>query len=339
MIADALRVRGVHKHYGGVPVLDRIDLDVAAGEFLTLLGPSGCGKSTLLRLIAGFEAPDGGEIELAGKPMRGVPTYDRPLTMMFQSLALFPNMNVGGNVGYGLRVRGAGREERSRKVTEALELVGLTGMADRSVTALSGGQRQRVSLARCLVIRPALLLLDEPLAALDLQLRRQLQTELKDVQRRTGCAFIFVTHDQEEAMTMSDRIAVMRAGRIEQVGSPSSIYSRPRNSFVATFIGEVNLLHGRDFGQPTGSATGGRIAVRPESFVVGTGAVPASADAWAISGTLSSITQISSVLRYRVETAAGTLTAVRLAGMGAEVHEGQPVTLTCRAADAVPIAD
>ncbi len=339
MTIDALHVHGLVKRYADHSALDRVDLTVAAGEFLTLLGPSGCGKSTLLRLIAGFETPDSGDIFLAGKPMRGVPTYDRPLTMMFQSLALFPNMDVAGNVGYGLRVRRVREPEKTRRVAEALELVGLSGMAQRRVTALSGGQRQRVALARCLVIRPALLLLDEPLGALDLQLRRQLQMELKSVQRRTGCAFVFVTHDQEEAMTMSDRIAVMRAGRIEQIGTPAEIYRKPQNGFVAQFIGEVNLLPADVLHAPAGGNACGRVAIRPETFAVMPAHAAVPAQACSIEGRLLSVTQIGGMLRYRVKTQAGTLTAAGLAGSDAALQEGQAVTLTCRPADLVPIAD
>ncbi len=328
MAEPVLSVRGVSKRYAGALVLDQVSLDVASGAFVTLLGPSGCGKSTLLRLVAGFENTDAGEIFVAGRPMRGVPTYDRPLTMMFQSLALFPNLDVAGNVGYGLRVRGVAAVERARRVAEALELVGLGPLGPRRVSDLSGGQRQRVALARCLVIRPSLLLLDEPLAALDLQLRRQLQQELKALQRRSGCAFVYVTHDQEEAMTMSDRIAVMRAGRIEQAGTPAEIYARPANAFVAGFVGEVNFLKAGDIGMPGQ----GRVAVRPESLRILDGAEPG------IPGTLEGATQVGSMLRYRVKTALGTLTVAELAGSSPRAL-GQPVALTCRAADAVAIAE
>ena len=331
----ALHLQGIGKRYHNTAVLNGIDLEVGASEFVTLLGPSGCGKSTLLRLIAGFEAPDEGEIHVAGRPMRGVPTYDRPLTMMFQSLALFPNMDVAANTGYGLRVRGVRDPELSSRVKNALDLVGLAGMGSRRVTQLSGGQRQRVALARCLVIRPALLLLDEPLAALDLQLRRQLQLELKDVQRQTGCAFIYVTHDQEEAMTMSDRIAVMRAGRVEQIGHPSDIYSHPRNSFVASFVGEVNLLNANALGPGQSK----RIAIRPELLAIHKSDAPTPTGGMRIQGLLSAATQIGSMVRYRVETAVGTLVAIGLAGTEASVRVGDPVALICRAADAVPVAD
>ncbi|MCC7284372.1 MAG: ABC transporter ATP-binding protein [Acetobacteraceae bacterium] len=330
-MADAvLSVQGVSKRYGGALVLDQVSLDVAGGEFVTLLGPSGCGKSTLLRLIAGFENTDGGTIHVAGRPMQGVPTYNRPLTMMFQSLALFPNMDVAANVGYGLRVRRVPAAERSLRVGEALDLVGLSGLGARRVSDLSGGQRQRVALARCLVIQPALLLLDEPLGALDLQLRRQLQTELKELQRRAGCAFVYVTHDQEEALSMSDRIALMRSGRIEQIDTPADIYARPRNAFVASFVGEVNLLRVTDLA----IAGAGRVAIRPESFrIVENGA----AEDLCIAGVLESTTQVSSTLRHRVRTRLGTLAVAELAGGSAVRAAGQTLTLACRAADAVRI--
>lgn len=245
-----LHIRGARRRFptpegGEVVALDRIDLDVHANEFLTLLGPSGCGKTTLLRAIAGFEALDGGEIALDGRSLAGVPAYRRPFNTVFQSYALFPHLCVADNVGYGLDVAGVPRQERRDRVGEALDLVGLSGLERRRPGQLSGGQQQRVALARALVNRPRLLLLDEPLSALDRHLRQAMQMELKSLQHRVGITFLVVTHDQEEALVMSDRIAVMQGGRLQQVGSPGEIYDRPVNRFVAGFIGNSNLLSAR----------------------------------------------------------------------------------------------
>lgn len=249
-----LEIERVHKRFGSLHAVNDVTIDVRRGEFLTLLGPSGCGKTTLLRMIAGFEVPSSGEIRIGGRRMNERPPYERPIGIVFQNLALFPHLSVGENLGYGLRVRRVGREEIRRRVAEALELVDLAGLEERRVHQLSGGQRQRVALARALVIRPEVLLLDEPLGALDLKLRRQLQQELKRIQQRVGTTFVFVTHDQEEALTMSDRIAVMRGGRVEQLDTPEAVYDQPRTPFVAQFVGDTNYLTGRVI------AVGGEIA-------------------------------------------------------------------------------
>ncbi|MFM8991157.1 MAG: ABC transporter ATP-binding protein, partial [Alphaproteobacteria bacterium] len=232
----------VEKNFGAFRAVDGVSLSVRRGEFLTLLGPSGCGKTTMLRMAAGFESPDRGTIRIEGADVTSVPPYSRELGFVFQNLALFPHLTVGENIAFGLEVRKVPVAEQARRIDESLQLVGLAGHAARRVHELSGGQRQRVALARALVIRPAVLLLDEPLGALDLKLRRQLQVELKGLQQRTGTTFVFVTHDQEEALTMSDRIAVMNEGRIEQLDDASAIYDRPRTRFVAQFIGDTNLF-------------------------------------------------------------------------------------------------
>jgi len=233
-----------------------IDLEIEAGEFFTLLGPSGSGKTTTLRMIAGFEDPTGGEIELAGEDVSGVPPYERAVNTVFQDYALFPHMSVGENVAYGLRIRGVGKAERNRRRDEALEMVRLPGYGERKPGELSGGQRQRVALARAIVNRPRVLLLDEPLGALDLKLREQMQVELKAIQDEVGITFVYVTHDQDEALTMSDRIAVFNDGRIEQVSSPVELYEQPATEFVAGFVGVSNLLE-RD---------GSRFTIRPEKI-------------------------------------------------------------------------
>jgi spermidine/putrescine transport system ATP-binding protein len=230
---------------GRVIALDRVDLTIRHNEFLTLLGPSGCGKTTLLRAIAGFEDLDEGAIRLEGRPLGDVPPHKRPFNTVFQSYALFPHLTVNDNVGYGLDVAGVPRKERDLRVGEALDLVGLSGLGRRKPRQLSGGQQQRVALARAIVNRPRLLLLDEPLSALDRQLRQSMQIELKNLQHTLGITFLYVTHDQEEALVMSDRIAVMNRGKVQQIDAPIEIYHRPANRFVASFIGVSNILTGR----------------------------------------------------------------------------------------------
>ena len=244
--ADAYDVefRGVTKAFGRVVAVNDVDLEVRKGEFLSLLGPSGCGKTTSLRLIAGFEQPTQGEILIGGVAAVGIPPYKRDVNTVFQQYALFPHMAVLDNVAYGLKQRGVAKRERERLASEALELVRLGGMERRHPRELSGGQQQRVALARALVMRPRVLLLDEPLGALDLKLRKEMQIELKELQTRVGVTFVYVTHDQEEAMSMSDRIAVMSNGSIEQIDEPLAIYDRPATAFVAGFIGDMNFLDG-----------------------------------------------------------------------------------------------
>ncbi len=234
-------LRGIVKDFGGQLAVNGVDLDIASGEFLSLLGPSGCGKTTLLRMIGGFEEPDSGDILLGGKSVIGVPPHRRTVNTVFQAYALFPHMSVAQNVAYGLRQRRTPRAEIATRVKEALRLVRMDEYADRAPRKLSGGQQQRVAIARAIVNRPDVLLLDEPLSALDRQLRERMQVELKLLQREVGITFVFVTHDQGEALVMSDRIVVMRSGRIEQVGSPQEIYERPGSAFVASFIGTQNF--------------------------------------------------------------------------------------------------
>lgn len=284
--------RAVVKQFDGIKAVDGIDFAVPSGSFYSLLGPSGCGKTTSLRMIAGFEGPSSGDVRVSGRSVVGVPPYRRDVNTVFQHYALFPHMNVAANVGYGLRQRRPriGKEEISERVGRALELVRLAGYGSRRIGELSGGQQQRVALARALINQPRVLLLDEPLGALDLKLRREMQLELKELQQRVGITFVFVTHDQEEALSMSDRIAVMRDGRIEQEGTPTELYDTPRSRFVADFLGGTTLVEGvveKDGGQlvlrsdagaiipchlPSGSAPaiGSRAAVsiRPERVAV-----------------------------------------------------------------------
>ena len=252
-----IRLSGVSKHYGDVVAVASLDLEIEHGEFFTLLGPSGSGKTTTLRMIAGFEEPDTGTVELGGKDVTALAPYDREVNTVFQDYALFPHMSGRENVEYGMRVKRVAGEERKRRAGDALEMVSLTGYEARKPGELSGGQRQRVALARAIVNRPRVLLLDEPLGALDLKLRERMQVELKSIQREVGITFVYVTHDQEEALTMSNRVAVFNEGRLEQVGPPAEIYEHPGNPFVAGFVGVSNLIE-RD---------GASFTIRPEKVV------------------------------------------------------------------------
>jgi spermidine/putrescine ABC transporter ATP-binding subunit len=250
----AVHFDAVTKRFGDVVALNKVSLAIGRGEFMTLLGPSGCGKTTLLKLAAGFLGPDGGSIAIHGKCVNEVPAYKRGIGMMFQNYALFPHMSVAENVGYGLKARGVGQRERRQRVAEVLALVKLTGMEDRKPRQLSGGQQQRVALARALVINPAVLLLDEPFSALDKNLRTSMQVELREIQRKLGLTTIFVTHDQSEALSLSDRMAVMSEGRIRQLGTPVEVYRRPSDRFVASFVGDTNKLRGRLIGAAASDA-------------------------------------------------------------------------------------
>jgi len=262
----------VTKRFGSHPAVDDVSFSVAPGDFFSILGPSGCGKTTLMRMIAGFEEPTSGDIRIRGTSMIGVPANRRPVNMVFQSLALFPMMSVGENVAYGLICRGIGRAEAEQRATRMLERVGLKGFAERRVTALSGGQRQRVAIARCLVLEPTLVLLDEPLGALDLKLREHMKIELKQLQGTFNTTFVYITHDQSEALVMSDRIAVMNQGRFEQVGSPRELYHNPMTPFVASFVGETNRWAGEGGSEASGAA---KVRLASGGVVQGTGTVSA----------------------------------------------------------------
>ena len=252
-----LQIRGVSKSYGDVRAVRDVSLEVPPGQFLTLLGPSGCGKTTLLRLVAGFEPLDAGAISISGQDVSALPAHERPVNTVFQQYALFPHRTVAGNVAFGLEIRKLARSEVDDRVARALELVRMKDLGRRRMSEISGGQKQRVALARALVLEPEVLLLDEPMAALDLKLRKEMQVELKNLQERLAITFLFVTHDQDEALVMSDRIAVMSAGRVEQMDAPEELYERPRTRFVADFLGVTNLFEGRVVGR-----RGGHVVVR-----------------------------------------------------------------------------
>jgi putative spermidine/putrescine transport system ATP-binding protein len=332
MTETAIRFLGVSRHFGEVRAVDRVDLDIHDGEFFTMLGPSGSGKTTCLRLVAGFEAPDSGRIELFGQDVSHLPPYERDVNTVFQDYALFPHMSVADNVGYGLMIRKVPVADRRRRIQEMLELVRLPGLGRRRPSELSGGQRQRVALARALVLRPRVLLLDEPLGALDLKLRQEMQIELKAIQQQVGITFVYVTHDQEEALAMSDRIAIFNAGRIEQVGSPAELYETPATPFVAGFVGVSNVLRGEWARRLTGDDR--PVTVRPEKIHLQALTAPlADDDQCQVEGLVRDVIYLGMYTRYLVELDRETdLTVVQqnLETTSMEVHSarGQRVRLT-----------
>jgi spermidine/putrescine transport system ATP-binding protein len=343
-----VEILDVTKRFGAVTAVDRMQLRIARGSFYSLLGPSGCGKTTTLRMIAGFEQPTEGEILLAGQPIAGVPPYKRNVNTVFQHYALFPHMDVAQNVGYGLRQRKVERKDEERRVAEALSLVRLEGYERRRTWEMSGGQQQRVALARALVNRPTVLLLDEPLGALDLKLRKEMQLELKALQREVGITFVYVTHDQEEALTMSDVIVVMRDGRIQQQGHPTELYERPVNRFVAAFIGSSNFVSARvegleadgrvratsDHGlvlygrltDPSASVTVGdevTIATRPERLELSAGEAHDEPGWASVAGRIHQGTYLGDQTEFRVTTdRAGELIVRRQNATGAQASLG-----------------
>jgi putative spermidine/putrescine transport system ATP-binding protein len=331
--SPAILLSDLRKEFPGRPpvvAVDEANLSIRPGEFFSMLGPSGSGKTTVLRMIAGFERPTSGSIELSGQDVTGRAPYERDVNTVFQDYALFPHMNVQENIEYGLLVKKVGRAERRKRAQEALEQVRLEGKGDRRPTQLSGGQRQRVALARALVNRPSVLLLDEPLGALDLKLREQMQVELKEIQREVGITFLFVTHDQDEALTLSDRIAVFNEGRIQQVGTAREIYEQPANAFVAGFVGTSNLLRGEHAERATGRR--GTFGIRPEKLTVTTpGSERSGGDVASASGTLAEVVYAGPVTRFVVDLdGGGRLIALEENGHSAthdELRRGDPVEL------------
>ncbi len=305
----AIRFSGVSRHFGEVKAVDDLNLDIYDGEFFTLLGPSGSGKTTSLRMVAGFDQPTSGSIQLFGNEVAGLPPYERDVATVFQDYALFPHMTVGENVGYGLMIRKVSKPERQQQVEAMLNLVRLPDMAGRKPSQLSGGQRQRVALARALITHPRVLLLDEPLGALDLKLRQQMQIELKAIQQQVGITFIYVTHDQEEALTMSDRLAVFNLGRVEQVGTPADIYEHPTTEFVAGFVGTSNLIRGQLAQAIVGSPE--PFSVRPEKIHIQQIGDPIDAGHCSATGRIDEVAYLGMLTRYIVALdGGGELTVV-----------------------------
>jgi putative spermidine/putrescine transport system ATP-binding protein len=295
----AIRFDQVSRHFGEVKAVDQVNLEIIDGEFFSMLGPSGSGKTTCLRMIAGFDRPTSGQIYLYGRDVSNLPPYERNVNTVFQDYALFPHMTVGDNIAYGLMIKKVSKVERTKRVDEMLELVQLKGFAARKPSQLSGGQRQRVALARALINHPKVLLLDEPLGALDLKLRQQMQVELKSIQKRVGITFIFVTHDQEEALTLSDRIAVFNAGKIEQIGTPSEIYEKPISAFVAGFVGTSNLVKGDVAKRITGSEQ--TFSIRPEKIYLSSMDEKPMPDMVSIDGFVRDVVYLGLYTRYLVE--------------------------------------
>ncbi|MCO8276551.1 ABC transporter ATP-binding protein [Actinoplanes sp. TRM 88003] len=318
MSTPAIRLSGLRKTFGPVEAVAGIDLEITDGEFFSMLGPSGSGKTTVLRMIAGFDRPTAGTVALGGRDVTRLPAYERDVNTVFQDYALFPHLSVIENVEYGLKVRKVPRRERRARAEQALEAVQLAGFGGRKPSAMSGGQRQRVALARALVNRPKVLLLDEPLGALDLKLREQMQVELKQIQRDVGITFVFVTHDQDEALTMSDRVAVFDAGRIAQVGTPEAVYEQPATPFVAGFVGTSNLLTGAAARSLTGRD--GTFSVRPEKITIGAEGAP---------GTVSEVIYAGPVTRFVVDLDAGArMVVVEQNRRTGKAQRGERVQLT-----------
>jgi len=300
---SAILFKNVSRHFGEVRAVDNVGLEIKDGEFFSMLGPSGSGKTTCLRMIAGFDRPTSGQIILYGQDVSNLPPYERPVNTVFQDYALFPHMTIDENIGYGLMIKGVSKKKRAKLVGEMLDLVRLPGFGYRKPSQLSGGQRQRVALARALINHPKVLLLDEPLGALDLKLRQQMQVELKNIQREVGITFIFVTHDQEEALTMSDRIAVFNEGKVEQVGSPAEVYEHPSTPFVAGFVGTSNLVSGEVAQRITGSPN--RFSVRPEKIHLAAVDQKIEDDMFVANGSVRDVIYLGLYTRYLVELEGG----------------------------------
>ncbi len=303
MSSNAVLFEKVTRAFGSVKAVDSVDLEIRDGEFFTMLGPSGSGKTTCLRMIAGFDRPTSGKVFLHGKDVTHLPPYERDVNTVFQDYALFPHMTVGENVGYGLMIKKVAKAEREQRVAKAMEMVRLSGYENRKPSQLSGGQRQRVALARALINEPSVLLLDEPLGALDLKLRQEMQIELKSLQQRLGITFIYVTHDQEEALSMSDRLAVFNHGRIEQIGAPAQVYEAPKSSFVAGFVGTSNIIEGALAQRLSGQT--GRFSLRPEKIHLGAANAQPLADSITAEGAVRDVVYLGLYTRYLVTLDSG----------------------------------
>ena len=356
--APEIRLTDLAKHFRDVRAVDGVSLDIGSGEFFSLLGPSGCGKTTTLRMIGGFELPTAGRIELRGREVTNDPPDKRPVNMVFQNYALFPHLNVGDNIAFGLRRKNVEKDQIKRRVADALDLVHLAGYERRKPNQLSGGQQQRVALARALVNRPNVLLLDEPLGALDLKLRKQLQIELKRVQAEVGITFVYVTHDQEEALTMSDRIAVMNRGKVEQLGSPEELYERPNTRFVADFIGTTNLLSGAvessdaatarvrlDGGDTCVVAGAGleigravELSIRPESILIKASNGTAPGGVEPIRGQVEQVAYLGGNVQYQVRTNGGLAITALAPKTGQRLPVGSDVDVVWPPAEALVLA-
>jgi spermidine/putrescine transport system ATP-binding protein len=342
-------LQGLRKSFGDVAAVRDVSLEIRGGEFLTLLGPSGCGKTTLLRMIGGFESPDAGRILISGRDVTALPAYERPVNTVFQQYALFPHRTVAGNVAFGLQMQRLGKAQIAERVEKALEMVRLGGLGDRRPSQLSGGQQQRVALARAVVLEPEVLLLDEPMAALDLKLRQEMRVEVKNLQERLGITFVFVTHDQEEALVMSDRIAVMNRGRVEQVGAPDALYDRPRTRFVADFLAVRNLLQASVVSVSSGRAalrtTGGVsleasddggyrsgtkvwIGVRPERMRFVEASERSATDGNRLPGTLEDEIYLGDRTDWHVRVGEETVTVAESAAVARARRRGEPVTVS-----------
>jgi spermidine/putrescine transport system ATP-binding protein len=344
-----LVLQGLRKAFGDVVAVRDVSLEIRSGEFLTLLGPSGCGKTTLLRIVAGFESPDTGQVLISGRDVTARPAYERPVNTVFQQYALFPHRTVAGNVAFGLEMQRLGKAQIAERVEKALEMVRLGGLGDRRPSQLSGGQQQRVALARAVVLEPEVLLLDEPMAALDLKLRQEMRVEVKNLQERLGITFVFVTHDQEEALVMSDRIAVMNRGRVEQVGAPEALYDRPRTRFVADFLAVRNLLQATVVSVSSGRAalrtTGGVsfeasddggyragatvwVGVRPERMRFVEASERSATGDNRLPGTLEDEIYLGDRTDWRVRVGKETVTVAEPAAVARARRRGEPVTMS-----------
>ncbi len=355
-VTTEVRLIELEKHFGAVVAVDHVSLEIRSGEFFSLLGPSGCGKTTTLRMIGGFELPTGGRILLRDLDVTDAPPDKRPVNMVFQSYALFPHLDVAANIGFGLKRKHVEKDEIARRTAEMLDLVNLTGYERRKPNELSGGQQQRVALARALVNRPNVLLLDEPLGALDLKLRKRLQLELKRIQTEVGITFVYVTHDQEEALTMSDRIAVMQNGRVEQLGTPEELYERPTTRFVADFIGTTNLLKGTveevgdgaavvrlDSGERCrvsrdglGTGTAVDISIRPEAVELGD---LEPGESLGLQATVQQVAYLGAAVSYQTRTDGGISIAVTSARTRQRYAPGDAVRLAWDPSDALVLAE